>query len=97
MVFEDFVPKVTIENKLLRDYPFLKRFDGIRDISAFLYLTLTYCKIEDGSSPIPLFNKINIRTLEEYLNLLNMGNWKAIEYYKGIKEVLCRHPAYKGL
>ncbi len=96
MTFEIFIPKVTIDYELLRDYNFLKRFEGIRDVSAFIYLTLNYCKINGGSSPIPVFDKLGIKTLEEYLNLLNSGNWKAIKYYEMANEVLRRHPSYRG-
>ena len=94
MVFGNYVQKVTLDNQLLRDYDFLRRFEGIRSISAFIYLTLVSYKAQNGSA-IPLFEKKGIKTLEEYLGLLDKNNWAAVKYYNNIKKILEKHFEYK--
>lgn len=71
---------------MLRDSEFTSRFPGIENVAGFI------ASAADGTESqgvrYPLFRDLEIRDINDYINLLNRNDELAIKKYKAIKGLL---------
>lgn len=89
--FEDYAEFFRQELELT-NHNIIESYPGIYKVAAFLYRAITACKsysppIQPGEA-IPLFGKIGIKTLDEYVNMLDEGKLRVVWHYKDMWEVL---------
>lgn len=89
--FDDYVEFFRQELELT-NHNIIERYPGIDRVAAFLYRTITACKsytppISPGEA-IPLFGKMGIKTLDEYVNMLGNDKLRVIWHYKSMWETL---------
>ena len=79
------------DNAILKDKNFKKKFPKIEMVAAFLYHALLNCQGND--SPIPLFNEKGIKSVQEYLGLLDkvFPDRAAVNYYKTARDNIVRY------
>ncbi len=70
----------------LKDSTFLKLFPGIENVVGFM-ASATDCYGCQGQE-YPIFREIEIKRIEEYIDLLQKGHPRAGEIYSKVKNIL---------
>lgn len=83
--FDDYVEFFRQELSL-RNGNIIEKYPGICNVAAFLYRAIIAS--ESAEKAIPLFQRLGINTLEEYVNMLENGKLRVVWHYKDMWEVL---------
>lgn len=86
---DDYIEYFRQELKLMNGN-IIGRYPGICIVAAFLYRAIIAS--ESAEKAIPIFDRMRIRTLDEYVSMLDIGKLRIIWHYNGMWEVLKKFP-----